>query len=102
MKQKICLMTFFYNPAVTRPDAIRDSAGELREEALFTGIGECVAKGGVVHISHLEADLVRLTGGPNEPAPAHEWVGLVFVPVQPAAKETIILEEVADAYQIYI
>lgn len=110
MKQKMLLMTFFYNPAVVSPNAISESAHPITEEALFTSIEECVTQGGVVRVSHVEADLVRLACGQNECPPAHEWVGLIFVPVQPAApdqpgaadqpdvQEVIILEEVVDAY----
>lgn len=98
MKQKMFLMTFFYNPAVVDPGAITEGANQITEGALLTGIKECVAKGGVVRASHVEADLVRLTHGQNGCSPAHEWVGLVFVPVAPAAKETIFMEEVVNAY----
>lgn len=98
MKQKMLLMTFFYNPAAVNPDAISESASPITEEALFTGIEEYVTQGGVVRISHIEADLVRLACGQNGQPPTHEWVGLTFVPVQPAAKDAIIMEEVVDAY----
>lgn len=98
MKQKMLLMTFFYNPAVVNPDAISESAGQITEETLFTGIEEWMEKGGVVRVSHIEADLVRLARSQNGTPPAHEWVGLRFVPVQPFAQEAIIMEEVVDAY----
>ena len=88
MKQKLLLMTFFYNPAVVNPDAFSDDTEPITEEALFTGIEECVAKGGVVRVSHIEADLVRLACGQNGCPPAHEWVGLTFVPVQQSSVET--------------
>ncbi|HRQ42708.1 MAG TPA: hypothetical protein PLD25_32750 [Chloroflexota bacterium] len=98
MKQKMLLMTFFYNPAVVNPDAINDGAGPMTEEALFTGIEACVTQGGVVRVSHVEADLVRLACGQNGSPPAHEWVGLTFVPVQATTKEVIIMEKAEDAY----
>jgi hypothetical protein len=98
MKQKLLLMTFFYNPAVVDPDAISESANPITEEALFTGIEECVTQGGVVRVSHVEADLVRLACGQNGSPPAHEWVGLTFVPVQQAAVETVNMEVEANAY----
>ena len=110
MKQKMLLTTFFYNPAVIDPEAICESAGLVTEEALFTSIEECVEKGGVVRVSHVEADLVRLACGRNGCPPVHEWVGLAFVPVQPVAtgqavapgctgvQEVVIIEEVVDAY----
>jgi hypothetical protein len=110
MKQKMLLMTFFYNPAVIDPEAISESAGLVTEEALFTGIKECVTQGGVVRVSHVEADLVRLACDQNGCPPAHEWVGLTFVPIQPVApgctvvpgctgvQEVVIMEEVVDAY----
>lgn len=98
MKQKLLLMTFFYDPTVANPDAISDGTEPITEEALFTGIEECVTQGGVVRVSHIEADLVRLACGQNGSPPAHEWVGLTFVPVQPATKEAILMEEVVDAY----
>jgi hypothetical protein len=98
MKQKLRLITLFYNPAVGNPDAIRNNDEPITEEALFTGIEECVAKGGVVRVSHIEADLVCLAYGQNGSPPAHEWVGFTFVPVQPATKEAIIMEEAVDAY----
>jgi hypothetical protein len=91
-------MTFFYNPAVVNPDAISDGTGPITEDALFIGIEGCVTQGGVVRVSHIEADLVRLACGQNGSPPAHEWVGLTFVPVQPVAKEAIVMEEVVDAY----
>lgn len=98
MKQKLLLMTIFYNPAVMTPEAISESANPIAAEALFTGLEACVEKGAVVRVSHSEADLVRLARGQNGCSPAHEWVGLAFVPVQPAAEEAISLEEVVDAY----
>jgi hypothetical protein len=110
MKQKMLLMTFFYNPAVVSPNAISESANPITEEALFTSIEACVEKGGVVRVSHIEADLVRLACDQNGCPPAHKWVGLTFVPVQPVAtgqavapgctgvQEVVIMEEVVDAY----
>lgn len=116
MKQKMLLMTFFYNPAVAHPEAICESTGLVTEEALFTGIEECVTQGGVVRVSHVEVDLVRLACGQNGSPLAHEWEGLIYVPVQPVAsgqtvatvqavapgcagvQEVIIMEEVVDAY----
>jgi hypothetical protein len=110
MKQKMLLMTFFYNPAVIDPEAICESAGLVTEEALFAGIEECVTQGGVVRVGHVEADLVRLACGQNGCPLAHEWVGLTFVPVQLVApvqavapgcagvQEVVIMKEVVDAY----
>lgn len=91
-RQKMLMVTFFYNPAVVSPEAITDGANPVTEERLFTGIEECLAKGGLVRVSHVEADLVRLAGGRRGRPPAHEWVGLTFVPVQPATKEAIVTE----------
>ncbi|HRQ42710.1 MAG TPA: hypothetical protein PLD25_32760 [Chloroflexota bacterium] len=98
MKQRMLLLTLFYDPAVVSLDAINDGAGPITEEALFASIEACVTQGGVVRVSHVEADLVRLACGQNGSAPAHEWVGLTFVPVQPATEEVIIMEDVVDAY----
>jgi hypothetical protein len=98
MKQKMLMMTFFYNPADVNPEAISGGANQITEEALFTNVEECVSQGGIVRVSHVEADLVRLACGPDGAPLAHEWVGLTFVPVQPVAKEAIVMEEVVDAY----
>ncbi len=100
-RQKMLMVTFFYNPALVSPAAITDSASPVTEETLFTGIEECLEKGGLVRVSHVEADLVRLTcdqGNQHGPPPAHEWVGLTFVPVQPTAVEAVAMGREADAY----
>lgn len=97
-RQKMLIVTCFYNPAVTDPEAIVAGVDAATEAALFTGIAQYLEKGEVVRLSHIEADLVRLTGGQNHSPPAHEWVGLTFVPVQPQAKEVIFMEEAIDAY----
>lgn len=97
MKQKLLLMTFFYDPAAGNPGAIADGAIPITAEALSTGIEKCIERGGVVHISHIEADLVPLACNQNGSPLAHEWVGVTFVPVQPAATEAIFMEEAVDA-----
>lgn len=112
-RQKMLIVTCFYNPAVTGPETLVAEAGPaglspadlgptesnpVTEAALSNSIGKWLETGGVVRLSHIEADLVRLTGGQNGCSPAHEWVGLTFVPVQPAAKETTLMEEAIDAY----
>jgi hypothetical protein len=96
-RQKMLMVTFFYDPLVVSPDAITDGANPVTEERLFAGIEECVERGGVVRVSHLEADLVLLAGDRRGSPPAHEWLGLTFVPMQPAAKDPIVTEENADA-----
>ncbi|MBX3055893.1 MAG: hypothetical protein KF770_05410 [Anaerolineae bacterium] len=97
-RQKMLIVTCFYDPAVTGPEAIVAEVSPITAAALFSGIGQWLEKGGVVRLSHIEADLVPLAGGQNGSHPAHEWVGLTFVPVQPAATEVIVMEEVVDAY----
>ena len=97
MKQRMILMTLFYNPAVVNPDDISEGVGQIAEDTLFSSIEECVEQGGIVRVSHIEAELVRLTRSQNGVPPAHEWVGLTFVPVQPVASEAIIMEEAVDA-----
>jgi hypothetical protein len=96
-RQKLLMVTFFYDPLVVSPDAVTDGIKPVTEERLFTGIEECLERGGLVRVSHVEADLVRLAGGQHGSPPAHEWLGLTFVPVQPAAKDPIVTEENADA-----
>jgi hypothetical protein len=90
-------VTFFYDPSVASPDTITDETNPVTEERLSAGIEECLERGGVVRVSHVEADLVRLAGDRCGSPSAHEWVGLTFVPVQPAAKDPIVLEEKVDA-----
>jgi hypothetical protein len=96
-RQKLLMVTFFYDPLVVSPDAITDMANPVTEERLSAGIEECLERGGLVRVSHVEADLVRLAGEQHSSPPAHEWLGLTFVPVQPAAKDPIVTEENADA-----
>jgi hypothetical protein len=96
-RQKMLMVTFFYDPSVASPDTITDGTNPVTEERLSAGIEECPVKGGVVRVSHVEADLVRLAGGQHGSPPAHEWVGLTFAPVQPAAKDPVVTEENADA-----
>lgn len=97
MRQKMLMVTFFYDPWVVSPDAITDMANPVSEERLSAGIEECLERGGLVRVSDVEADLVRLAGGQRGSPPAHEWLGLTFVPVQPAAKDTIVREDNVDA-----
>ena len=97
-KQKMLMVTIFYNPAVIGPEAIMDREDPVTEGALFAGLEACLEQGSLVRVSHVEADLVRLACDQNGRPPAHEWVGLTFVPVQPVVEETIVMEEAVYAY----
>jgi hypothetical protein len=91
-RQKLLLATCFYNPTVVAPDAIISRVAPVTEDALLAGIEAQLERGGLVRLSYVTADLIRPTCGPNGRPPAHEWVGLTFVPVWPVA-----MEEAADA-----
>ena len=80
MKQKMRLMTLFYNPAALTPEVIGGGTGPITEAALVTGLKEWVRKGGIVRVSHIEVDLVRLACSQNGSPPAYKWVGVTFVP----------------------
>ena len=96
-REKMIMVTLFYDPAVVDPDSITNGASPVTEERLFAGIKECLDEGGLVRVSHVEADLVRLACDRGRP-PAHEWVGLTFVPVQPTAIEALDMEEEVNAF----
>jgi hypothetical protein len=97
-RQKMLMVTVFYNPAEGNPPILTDGPGPMTEETLFTGIEECLEQGSLVRVSHMEANLLRLDCDHQDQPPAHEWVGLTFVPVQPAVLEPVGMEEEAYAY----
>jgi len=100
-REKMLLVTFFYDPAVVDLSTLTDDSGPVVEETLFTEMESCVEKGGLVRVNHVQADLVRVSRDcpdRNGPPPAYEWVGLTFIPVQQAAKTPIAVEEKANAY----
>lgn len=96
MKQTMRLMTIFYNPEVMTPDTICPTANPITEESLLAGIAACLAQGGVVRISHVEAELLRLADG-HTPGNDPRWVGLTFVPALPGQETTMTKEARPDA-----
>lgn len=83
-KQKMLMVTVFYNPAVTSLEAITHNDSSVTEESLFANLQEHLKQGSLVRFSHIEATLLRPAHDQPGRLPAHEWVGLTYVPVQPA------------------
>lgn len=100
-RQKMMMVTFFYDPSVVDLSMLTDDGEPIGEETLFAEMESCVEKGGLVRVSHVEAELVRMTRncpGRNGPPLAHEWVGLTFVPVQQAVRKPAVEEGKEYAY----
>lgn len=97
-REKMLMVTFFYDPAAVTPDVIDDSDNSVTEEALSTSIEDCLEKGGLVRVSHVEADLVRLACDRHGTPPAHEWVGLTFAPARPEAIAVLTMGGTAGAH----
>ena len=90
-KQKMLVVTFFYNPAVTNLEILTTGPTPVTDERLYAGIEKCLEKGGMVRISHEETDLVNLACQRRDHPPTHEWVGLAYVAVQPTTSEIRIV-----------
>ena len=100
-REKIKMVTFYYDPAVVDLGALTDGSCPVAEETLLTEMENSVEKGGLIRVSHVQAELIRVARNcPGQPGsrPAYEWVGVTFVPVQQAVREPAVVEEKAYAY----
>jgi hypothetical protein len=88
-KQKMLMLTFYYDPAREHPAFFATGDEALTEERLLSGVKACVAGGGLVQVKHVEVDLIRLARSRRANPPAHEWVGLTFLPVAAGGPETV-------------
>ncbi|MCP5012416.1 MAG: hypothetical protein GY942_20750 [Aestuariibacter sp.] len=99
-REKMLMVTFFYDPAIVDLGALTSSTEPIPEETLFSRMETCLEKGGLVNVSHVKADLVRIAG--NCPVrvgspPAYKWAALRFIPVQSAMRNPMPLEGAINA-----
>jgi hypothetical protein len=95
-RQKMLMVTFFYDPAIVDLGALTSSTEPIPEKTLFSEIETCLEKGGLVNVSHVKADMVRVARScPVQigSAPAYRWAALNFVPVQSIMRNTAALGE---------
>ncbi|MCI0398365.1 MAG: hypothetical protein L0322_26005 [Chloroflexi bacterium] len=95
-KQKLLIVTLFYDPGAVDPAALIDgmrrpltgSGDTLVGDDPFAGLKTWLERGGVVRLSHVEAELFPVTGNNLDAGeqPASTWVGLTCVPVQPCER----------------
>jgi hypothetical protein len=87
-KQKMLMLTFYYDPARGKPNPLAMATAALTEESLQRGVEAWLAEGGLVQGIEMEVDLIRLARSRRADPPTHEWVGLAYMPIgveEPAA-----------------
>ncbi|MCB0085946.1 MAG: hypothetical protein KDE47_33630 [Caldilineaceae bacterium] len=100
-REKMKLITFFYDPAVTDLGVLTAGYNSISEETLLTEMEQCLEKGGLIHVSHVQAEMFRVVQNcPSqaESSSAYQWVGVTFVPTQSVGNTTISRERNAYAY----